>query len=299
VQPVWRNPFVAPVLIYIGLVLFVPLVAGLVQAVRQPGAFGWYMVAIRSRDFWGTVGFTLAVALISTACSALLATLTSLWLWLRLPASRVVFWGLTALLLLPEFTVAAVWYLALLRLDAIGDGAARLSEALRARPLVLFALVDGWRGWPALTLVLLAGLRSLTPAQVEAVRLLGAREVTLARFVLQAIGPFWRVGILVRLLQGIQLFGTASLLSPASHPGVLAREVLTYAGAYRQTPAVAWIGMLVVLLLAALLIALMLRPLKGQVRQVSRGGEQEQGRGVGDAALTAAVLPAERSGSGV
>jgi competence protein ComGC len=62
---------------------------------------------------------------------------------------------------------------------------------------------------------------------------------------------------------------------------------------------VAWIGMLVVLLLAALLIALMLRPLKGQVRQVSRGGEQEQGRGVGDAALTAAVLPAERSGSGV
>ncbi|MBE3576984.1 MAG: hypothetical protein IMX00_04765 [Limnochordales bacterium] len=266
-------------LLYLGVMLFAPLLFGLVQAILRPGIFGWQMVAA-NRDFWNTVAFTLGVALAATAGSAVLAGLTSFWLWLRLPGSRVILYGLAAVLLLPEFTAAASWYLVLARRSL-----SWLGGVLQANPAALLALVDAWRGWPVLSLILLAGLSQLSAAEIETVRLLGARGPVLWGFLFSALRPFWRVGLLVRFLQGIQLYAAGLLLFPGSRPPLLLEQILEHAGAYRRVPAVAWISMLVVLLLGVACLVLLIPPLRAAGRQ---------GRDV-----TIAVLPVERSGSGV
>jgi multiple sugar transport system permease protein len=249
--PVWLDRkmpviFIAPVmailvLLAVGPLLFVFVTSLLSWELVSQAApkFAWlgnYLKALTDARFWNALKNTGILLVIGVGCQMLLGLGTALLLNREFPLKRLV----TALFLIP-ITVAPVvvgfqWRVIyhesfgplnhILRALRLGDGFAWLADTRTALLSILIAEV--WQWTPFVTVVLLAGLQSISPRVYEAGNVDGASPWQVFwRITMPLLKPTLIIVALFRVMDVFKIFDLVFLLTGGG-PGSASESVSLY-----------------------------------------------------------------------
>lgn len=227
---------------------------------------GNYVYALKQRNFWDALGRTFYFTLLSVLLELLLGLLFAIILnerfrgrlfarvsmvvpWALLTVSNGVLW---AWMLNPTYGVINT---ILLQLHILDQSKAWLSDTFWTMHLIILA--DAWKTVPNVTLLLLAGLQSISDDLYEAAEVDGAsRWAKLCSITLPILKPVILVAIALRTIGAFRVFDIIYVLTGNGGPADSTKVISFYAydQAFRYLffgygAAVSWLITLCMLLL--------------------------------------------------
>jgi ABC-type sugar transport system permease subunit len=267
---------IAPILDTVRLSLTAPLGGGF-------PSLGSYRVVFASEVFQTAVQNTVAVALLSLGLQLTVGLGVALALHARFPLRGLVRTVMLLPLGVPTIVAGALMLLLFSRsgylnalLFRVADGVGVIGIEWRFVPLawtvaggwrtlLTLALADMWKVLPVVTLILLAGLESISPAVYEAAAVDGATGWRrFARVTLPLLAPWITMAIVLRAIDAFRIFELALVLAGRVEP-VLGTYIWSRYGPPTSDPFTAAAAAVVLFALVMAFVLLYLRFVGGRV----------------------------------